>query len=159
MTKIQQAISNFLNTDRWAHEALAGQTAYRVFYQGENERLICFAQAREDEQQFIFYSYCPDNVPEDRRLPMAEFIARANYGMVLGNFELDFGDGELRFKTSIDVEGTELTHELIKPIIYANVLTMDQYAPGIKAVIEAQKTPDEALDIILSSDTDDSSMG
>lgn len=150
MANIHQAVADFLMSDRWAHEALVGQTAHRVFYQGENGRLICFAQARQEEQQLIFYSYCPENVPEDRRLAMAEFIARANYGMVLGNFELDFADGELRFKTSIDVEDTELTPELIKPVIYANVLTMDEYLPGLLDVLQGNATPEDALNKIIN---------
>ncbi|MDJ1171766.1 hypothetical protein PMG71_20260 [Roseofilum sp. BLCC_M154] len=34
---------------------------------------------------------------------MAEFLTKANYGMILGDFELDLTDGELRDKTSIGV--------------------------------------------------------
>ena len=65
---------------------------------------------------------------------MAEFITRANYGMIVGNFELDFSDGEVRYKTSVDVEGSEVTHALVKGLVYANVLTMDRYLKGIMAV-------------------------
>ena len=150
MANVHQAVADFLQSDRWAHEALVGQQAHRVFYQGENGRLICFAQSRQEEQQLIFYSYGPENVPEDRRQAMAEFITRANFGMVLGNFELDFADGEVRFKTSIDVEGAELTAELIKPVIYANVLTMDEYLPGLLTVSQGSATPEEALNKIIN---------
>lgn len=152
MANIHQAVANFLLSDRWAHEAMPGQPVHRVFYQGEHGRLICFAQAREEEQQFIFYAYSPEDVPEERRLLMAEFIARANHGLVLGNLELDFEDGEVRFKTSIDVEGADLTPELIRPVIYANVLTMDQYLPGILAVAQGTATPEAALAQVLEDD-------
>ena len=66
---------------------------------------------------------------------MAEFITRVNYGMVLGNFEMDYDDGEIRFKTSIDLEGAMLTDDLVKPLVYANCLMMDKYLPGIMQVI------------------------
>lgn len=147
---IHQAVAAFLRADRWAHEAMPGQPVHRVFYQGHNGRLICFAQARNEESQLLFYAYCPESVPEDRRLAMSEFLTRANYGLVLGNFEMDMNDGEVRFKTSIDVEGTTLTPELIKPIIYANVLTADEYLPGIFAVMRGEKTPAEALEMVLA---------
>jgi hypothetical protein len=150
MANIHQAIADYLRNNRWAHEALLGQPAHRVFYQGENGRLICFAQAREEEQQFIFYSYSLENVPAERRQAMAEFIARANYGIVLGNFEIDFSDGEVRFKTSIDVEGSELTPALIEPVMYANVLTMDEYLPGLLAVSQGTATPEEAVNQIIN---------
>lgn len=40
-------------------------------------------------------------VPEELRPGVAEFITRANYGLIRGNFEMDFNDGELRYKTTI----------------------------------------------------------
>ncbi|MBP0018071.1 MAG: hypothetical protein J7647_10995 [Cyanobacteria bacterium SBLK] len=64
---------------------------------------------------------------------------------MLGNFELDFEDGEIRYKTSIDVESDRLTPALIKQIVYPNVMMMDEYLPGILAVINGDKTPREAI--------------
>jgi hypothetical protein len=65
--------------------------------------------------------------------------------MTIGNFELDFNDGEIRYKTSIDVEGDHLSSALIKTLVYTNVSMMDQYLPGIKAVIETGVSPEEAI--------------
>ena len=117
----------------------------RVLFRGDNAQFACFAQAREEQQQFVFYSICPVAVPEHKRPEIAEFITRANFDMVIGNFELDYEDGEVRFKTSIDVEGADLLSTLIKPILYANVLMMDQYLPGMMGVIYADKTPADAV--------------
>ena len=76
---------------------------------------------------------------------MAEFITRANYGMIIGNFELDFSDGEVRYKTSIDVEGAELVPAVIRQLVYANVLTMDRYLKGIMAVAFGGVDPEMAV--------------
>ena len=62
-----------------------------------------------------------------------------------GNFELGFEEGDIRFKTSVDVEGHPLSHALIKNQVYHNVLTMDQYLPAILAVIEGKETPLAAI--------------
>jgi hypothetical protein len=102
----------------------------------------------EKEEQFIFYSYFPVKVSEDRRAVMAEFLTRANYGMIIGNFELDLSDGEVRYKTSIDVEDAELSHALAKHIVYANVLTMDRYYKGLVAVAGGGMTAAEAIKVI-----------
>jgi len=48
-------------------------------------------------------------VISSKRGAVAEFINRANYGIIIGNFEMDFADGEIRYKTSIDVQGDKLT--------------------------------------------------
>lgn len=76
---------------------------------------------------------------------MAEYLTRANYGLVLGNFEMDFRDGEVRYKTSIDVEGAEIVPGLIRNLVYANVITMDRYLPGLLSVIYGNLTPHEAI--------------
>ncbi|MEL6492946.1 MAG: YbjN domain-containing protein [Cyanobacteria bacterium J06621_3] len=76
---------------------------------------------------------------------MAQFITRANYGLILGNFELDYTDGEIRYKTSLDVESDRLTPALTKNLIYTNVMTMDQYLPGLLAVLEQQTPPGQAI--------------
>ena len=76
---------------------------------------------------------------------MAEFLTRANYGLIIGNFEMDLTDGEVRYKTGIDVEGDRLSAALVKNLVYANVLTMDQYLPGIMRLIYADVSPAEAI--------------
>ncbi|HEY9850963.1 MAG TPA: hypothetical protein V6D28_15955 [Leptolyngbyaceae cyanobacterium] len=75
----------------------------------------------------------------------SDFITRANYGTIIGNFELDYADGEVRYKTSIDVEGSNLTFPLIKQLVYTNVTMMDEYLPGIVSVIEGNVEPKDAI--------------
>lgn len=119
-------------------------------YQGENGLWNCYAQARETEEQFVFYSIYPELVSEDKRLTMAELLTRLNYGLVIGNFEMDFNDGEIRYKTSIGVEGNILTHQVIKRLVYANVTIIDHYLPGIQAVMDGNIPPEEAIALIES---------
>ena len=76
---------------------------------------------------------------------MAEFIARANYGLRIGNFEMDFSDGELRYKSSLDFEQENLSFILIAKAIYPAVQTMDYYLPGIMSVIYGKKSALEAI--------------
>jgi hypothetical protein len=133
---LYEAMIRFFTEDDWSFTKLQGEPLLQMGFQGNNGEWTCYAKAREDQQQFVFYSLCPVVAPEPQRSPIAEFLTRANYGMILGNFELDWDDGEIRYKTSIDVTDSTLTSALIKSIVYTNVLTMDQYLPGIQAVID-----------------------
>ncbi len=135
MSPILDIITQFFKEDEWPFTPLEGKPILRTAFSGKNGNWNCFAQAREEQYRFVFYSVCAVNTPENRRSAMAEFLTRANYGMIIGNFELDFNDGEVRYKTSIDVEGDELTTALIKQMVYANVLTFDKYLPGIMKVM------------------------
>ena len=139
------AITNFFESDEWQFVAIPETSTLRLLFRGENGQWSCYAKAREEQQQFVFYSICPVNAPENKYLAIAEFITRANYGMIMGNFEFDFTTGEIRYKTSIDVEGDNLSFALIKQMVYANVMMMDEYLPGIMAVIEGEVEVKEAI--------------
>src|SRR5207244_3217627 len=99
--------------------------------------LLPVARARANKVAFVFYAMSPDAVPARRRRAVAELLTRLNDGLTIGNFE----DGEVRYRASVDVEGTELTPELIKPLAAAAVLNMDYYPPGIRAVARGESTP------------------
>jgi hypothetical protein len=145
MGVIYDIMLKFFQEDDWKFEPLEGQPVLRLGVSGANGRWMCYAQAREEQEQFVFYSVCPSYVPEHKRLAMAEFLTRANYGLVIGNFEMDFRDGEIRYKTSLDVEGGLLTPGMIKQAVYVNVHMMDRFLPAIMGVMYGGLTPEDAI--------------
>jgi hypothetical protein len=142
----------FFTNDDWSFTRLQGEPVLYTAIQGKNGEWNCYAQIREEQAQFVFYSICPIVTPDDKHLAIAEFITRANSGMILGNFELDFEDGEIRYKTSIDVTDDYLSQALIKQLVYANVSMMDAYLPGIQPVITGDASPVEAIRKLESPD-------
>jgi hypothetical protein len=92
----------------------------------------------------LCYAVAPVQVEEALRPAVAEFVARANYGLWIGNFEMDWSDGEVRYKSSLDFEGVALTSELIRNTISPAVQMMVCYLPGLLSVIGGQ-SPAEAL--------------
>lgn len=122
-----------------------GRPILRFTHEGNNGRWICIAHCRESEDRFIFYSIGLAASPPERRLALAEFLTRANFGLLMGNFEMDMDDGEVRFKTSIDVEGDRLTTALINQLVRVNIEMMDKYLPGILAVAHQEIDPLTAI--------------
>ena len=143
--QIYQEMVNFFKKEDWFFVPIEQQPVLQMAFQGDSGKWTCYARARDEQQQFIFYSVCSANAPENKRPALAELIARVNYGMILGNFELDFTDGEIRYKTSIDVGKDKLTYELIRQVVYSNVMMMDKYQPGIMSVIYSDVSPEEAI--------------
>ncbi|NJL03067.1 MAG: YbjN domain-containing protein, partial [Spirulinaceae cyanobacterium SM2_1_0] len=128
----------FLRADGWPYEPVDEGTL-RTQCQGNNGRWVCYVRVREAAQQLLFYSIYPTAVPPEQRAAMSEFVTRANYGVFIGNFELDLNDGELRYKTSIDVEGSQLNANLVKRLVAINVGMMDEYWPGIERVLAGEQ--------------------
>jgi hypothetical protein len=63
-------------------------------------------------------------------------------------FELDFADGEVRYKSSLDFEGELLTPNWLRHAIYPAVQTLDRYVPGLLKVAFGGRTPFEAIEEI-----------
>jgi hypothetical protein len=143
--QIFNAIVEFFEEDEWDFQWLEGMSVLSMGFSGKSGKWQCYAQARELQQQFVFYSVLPVNVPKEKRAKVAEFITRVNYGMIVGNFEMDFDDGEIRYKTSIDIEGAELIPPLIRQIVYANIIITDRYLNSLMRVIYSEVTPEVAI--------------
>lgn len=142
-----ETMQQFFRDDGWRFDHIEGKTILKMGFKGENGSWRCFAQVREEQRQFLFYSILDSNCPEAARPKMAEFLTRANYGLITGNFEMDYSDGEVRFKTSLDVKENEGTFVpgLIKRLVYLNVLMTDKYLPGIMGVMYGVLSPTEAI--------------
>jgi hypothetical protein len=145
MGQLLDKLTEFFHDEEWEYQVLDSRSILRLGFSGENGHWPCYAQAREPQQQLVLYSICPLRVPSPVRPTMAEFLTRANYGLVVGNFEMDYEDGEVRYKTSVDVEDCEVSTELLRHIVYANVTTLDRYLPGIIAVLAGSQSPAEAV--------------
>jgi len=140
-----KTLGEFLEEDGWHPQEVEGKQLYRTGFSGENAQTVCYAQIRVDLEQFVFYVLAPVKAPEALRPAVAEFLILANYGMRIGNFEMDFSDGKVRYKSSLDFEKTVLSAELIRNAIYPAVQTMDRYLPGLMGVLYGGKSPAEAV--------------
>ena len=145
LTPIMDSVRSFFDADDWTYEEIEGRNILRLRFSGETANWTCYAQVREEQERFMFYSTLEIKAPEEKRLAVAEFLTRANYGLLIGNFELDFSDGEIRFKTSVDMEDSTFTPKFIQNMVYMNVLMMEKYLTGLMSVIYANVSPVDAI--------------
>lgn len=115
----------------------------------------CLVLVDEETEQLMFYSVLLDSAKPERRDEVMRFVTLANYGLPVGNFELDLEDGEVRFKTSIDLEDVELTERLCRNVVELNIMLMDLYYDGAMAVINGESGAAEAVAAIEDADDED----
>lgn len=152
MGTLFEVMVQFFEEDDWRFMEVAKGEALRMGVSGNNGEYECYAIVNEERETFRFVSKLPVKVAENKRVEIAEFLTRANYGLTIGNFEMDFRDGEVRYKTSIDVEGDRLTPALVGNLVRINVLMIDRYFPGIMKVIYGGESPEEAIREIEGDD-------
>jgi hypothetical protein len=138
MGRLRDAVDQYLAGRGWPSEEIANGV-FELPVVGKAGNWMAYFSTLEDEQQVLVYSVLPTAVPPDRLVEAALFLTRANFGLVIGNFELDLESGEIRFKTSVDVEGVEINDALVDHLLLAGVIATDRYLPGIAAVIGGQQ--------------------
>ncbi len=144
MGEILGAVTAFLDELQVDHEPVEGRGDVVTFaFEGDNERWRCFVEAREAERHLLVYSVSPFNIPVERRVAAAELVARANYGLVVGSFDLDLDDGEVRMRTFLDLDGAPADPGLVQQLITNNLRTMNRYSAAIAAVVTGEATPME----------------
>lgn len=139
-------IAEFFVGDEWEPVQVGDEPILQMDFQGSNGGWTCRAYAHDERERFVFVSILPIDVPEEKRAEAAEYVTRANFGMEIGNFEMNYDDGVVVFRTSVDIEGGDLTPKMIQNLAYANVTTTDQYLPGLVMVVEGDATPLEAIE-------------
>ena len=145
-----ETLGNFLTNDEWHPQPIEGKYAYRTFLTGDYGELRCEARIRVEQEQLAFYIFLGTNVPPERRTAAAEFLTRANYALPLGNFEMDFEDGEVRLKSSISFAGETLTDTLIHNTLYPATSVATTYFPGLLKVAFGNVNPVDVIKEIES---------
>ena len=115
-------------------------------------RVILDVYESEDWQRVLVYSCFPVYVPEHRRAAVAESITRINYGIIFGNLDMDFADGEVRVRTIVEAGG-ELGDSMIERALASNLDTAGRFLAPILAVAFGNAAPEKALDLIAQEKT------
>ena len=123
------------------------KTVIKSRFEGTNGTYLVYADLDDAEQRVRVYCYSSvcQSVPEKVRSRMAEYLTRANYGIIIGNFEMDYGGGEVRFKASMDLKGGKLEPSMFRNLVSLSVDTMDFYHVGLMEVVVSDKLPSEII--------------
>ncbi len=140
-----QTVVTFLQNDGWNPIVDAEQLVCHLASLGHHGRLDIAVRIDPESEHAIFRVQAPVAVPERARMAVAEFLTRANYGLQIGNFEIDLRDGEVRFKTGYIFEEVGVTPRAVHNHLYAALNGMERYLLGYLAVASGAKNPTQAI--------------
>lgn len=136
--EIVDVVKKFLADDDWNYffDEETGLFHFGLRIRSKIQKLNYVIDVHEDE--IVTYGISPVAVDSDdpemmRR--MAEFICRVNYGLKNGCFELDFEDGEIRFRSFIDCKGLLPSMEVVKNSVGCAAIMFELYASGMVDII------------------------
>ena len=138
-------VIEFFKAQSWGYREDEARPIVYTGINGQNGQWRCFASANNDARHLVFISIFPIQARPKKRAKCAELLTRINYGLLQGCFEMDFEDGEIRFRTSFGPLDTSIPVEQIENLIFANLAIMDRYFAPIIRVLYTSERPDQAL--------------
>ncbi len=135
---IIDAVRNNLDDDEWNYDFEEDRKPYPILRTGcridgklkSIDEVIDFR-----ETYFLVYTFCPINADPDNIGEISKFLHLANYGLVVGNFELNPQDGEIRYKIFVDCDGLEsIPTDVIGRAIHIPFSMFARYGDSIAAL-------------------------
>lgn len=141
MATISEVTLGWLEANDWPLNVLADGRVISVFH-GEAVEWNVVIVPMEQLGQLLVFSVSPLRCPEENLATAAELLHRINYGLHIGNFELDYRDGEVRCRTSLDRSGATLEASMVASLVNTNVMLMNRYLPGLGLVFQGGSVDD-----------------
>lgn len=141
---IRATVLECLRSHKW-HYTLQenGWISFRLL--GEHALYQLFIYPNEKAETVLLRVDAPFRVNEDLRGMVCELLNRINCRMRIGNFQIDYADGEVSFRAAIDVEGGVLVTKMVNSLIDSALYSFDWYYPGIMRVLYCLQSPEDAI--------------
>ena len=135
----------FFEAEGLRHEAHPEGGVVIAGFEAQNLSVRIFFALQSDEGLLQLFAPLPSKIPQGCRPAIAEAIARANYGMKMGKFELDYSDGELRFQIANAFAAEGLDAAIIQRLIGTAIHTVDRYFPAVMSIVYGNELPADAI--------------
>lgn len=142
-----EQIAAFLSQKGFTLEPLKTKSACKLYYNYNSVQYTCYIGVKHELSMLLFYFIPPIAITTKREylLPAAEYITRANYGSFFGDFELDFSDGEIRYKIITTWKESPITMNELMDTLESGVSVWSIYMPGLMSVLDNGISPEEAI--------------
>lgn len=146
------AVRAFMEDAGWAPQAVEGRNAWRVPFGDDYPVVGCVLEIQADRPRFTCHLLLEPSVPQARCPTMAEFVARANQGLDVGNFDFDQDTGAVRYKVGLSFYGERLTKGLVGNLVVDAIDSANLYALGFLEVIDAEMSARKAIALSEGAD-------
>lgn len=152
-SKAMSQMRKFLDQQEWKYlDEEAG--VLRGLMTGQGSQWHWVARDTADGRFLLFYAYSPVNVPEQRLAAAAEYLMRANWGLYFGNFDMDWSNGQVCFRTCIPIGTSGVLIKALEHLVHASWAMMDRYLPGLFSVALGNGMPEQAVEDAEASEAE-----
>lgn len=146
MKKVIEAIESFFEKNEWKYQY---NEEKKIFVSGINMNNVLGDMRMYislEKNSYNVYMILNSKAEEEYYDTVGEFLHRANYGLKNGNFEMDYSDGEIRYKTFVDFENIVISEEIVRDSIFVGIAMLDRYGKGLLKIMLGESTPKECVE-------------
>ncbi len=140
-----ELLGTILRSTRWSFEAQKRTQNYRMAIDTEDGQEEIFASILRYTDTFTVICVMPFVAGVQRRAAAADLVARVNWGLRMGCFEIQMESGAIRYRHCLDFRGTALSRELVNNMVRGCLQTIGQYFPAFRSFVKDGLSPEEAL--------------
>lgn len=142
--EIKEAIEQYLKNDEWNYTFDEEREVIRCGINLRNRLKECRIVVDIDETKYLSIALISLNCDEDNRVELSKLLTMINYGLLIGNFEMDFEDGEVRYKVATNCRDCIPSQAIIEDSMMIPAVMFDEYGDVILDVMFGYKTAEEA---------------
>lgn len=146
MEKTMELIEKFFNNLEWKYAYDSKKSIINTGINMGNAlgNIDIYIKLRKSSYSVLV---CLNNNVEKKYIQqVSEYLHRVNFGLNNGNFELDFEDGEIRYKTFVSFENIELSEDIIEDSILVPIAMFEKYGINLLRLMLQEADPKELAD-------------
>ena len=155
LREVREAVEDFFKQDEAKYQPFNERNVASAIYsvRAKIGKATAFFHAYKDK--LIVKLMLPIKAEEADRVNVGEYLHRANYGLMIGNFDFDFSDGEISYRVPIFCGKDNFvppTYEQIDFAVLIGLAMISKYGDGLLKVILGVALPEEAVDAAEADD-------
>ncbi|MBC7446748.1 MAG: YbjN domain-containing protein [Hymenobacteraceae bacterium] len=129
----------------WPAQADPARGRIRLGVNCANGQFVVAIEVDTDHELVRCLVAYPVRISPADRAAVVEYLTRVNFGLPAGNFEMNYADGEVRFRASLPTAAGALNVAAARHLVQQSLATADHYVNGLLQVEYGNVSPIEAL--------------
>lgn len=135
MISLKEVAAAFLTYKKWPIFATPDPHLFCTQFQGDNGTWNVFIQCHPEQPIALIHSLFPQQCPPEKESQMLYLLAKLNDGLMIGNFEYNFTNREILFKTALNATHMPEKLNIFDAPFYYNFLAMDNHFKEIQSLL------------------------
>jgi hypothetical protein len=148
MNAALETVVSCLKEKGWEFDVDEAQGRVRSAVTSDNGEWTFFVAVDDGDGVCMTVSVFPQRCPANRRRVCLELLARINWTLRLGCFEMDCDSGRIGFRTACPFSPGRVDGDRVRQVLGFNIAFMDRMFPVIMSVLYGSVSPRRALEVL-----------